>query len=238
MDPSWHPNFSLYSVSDLCPKFEHYNMIKSVSRTTPSSSVTCRIYWGFLTRDMEDMRHPWVYNCSWHWNINLCVNFQHSSMILSMSRTPLSSSGTWRTLRVPDPETRRTWLIFDFVIVLDMGFSICLPNLTIITWLEVRQEPPHHHQWLGGYWGFLTRDMEDMSHPWLWHCSWHWNLNLCAKFQHSSMILSMSRTLLSSSGTWRTLTVPEQRHEGYGSFLTSNFFLIFNSWPVSQISTL
>ena len=48
-------------------------------------------------------------------------------------------------------------------------------------------------------------------------------LNISAKFQFSSLIRSLSRTPLSSSVTWRTLRVPDWRHEGRGSLLTTYF---------------
>ena len=63
-------------------------------------------------------------------------------------------------------ETWRTWVIFDILNVLNMWFPTYVQNFSFLAWLEVCQEPAHHHQWLGGHWGFLTRDMEDNSHPW------------------------------------------------------------------------
>ena len=44
-----------------------------------------------------------------------------------------------------------------------------MPNFSVLAWLDVCQcqEPSCHHQWLGGHWGFLTRDIEDKGHYWL-----------------------------------------------------------------------
>ena len=105
---------------------------------------------------MEDMGHPWPHNYSWHWISSLCAKFQHSSMIRSVSRTSPSSSvtkdiwGSW-------PETWRTWVVLDLIVILDIEFLMCVPNFSILAWLEVCQEPPV----LGGCWWFLTGDLED-----------------------------------------------------------------------------
>ena len=80
--------------------------------------------------------------------------------------------------------------------------------------------------------------MEDMGHPWPQNCSWHWIHNLCAKFQHSSMFRNVSRTTLSSSVTWRTLRVPDQRHGGHGLSLISELFLIPNMCAKYQHSSM
>ena len=72
--------------------------------------------------------------------------------------------------------------------------DLCCLNFNILAWLEVCQELPCHHQWLGGYWGFLTRDMEDMSHPWPQNSSRHLITNVCVKCQYSRVIRSGSRT--------------------------------------------
>ena len=72
-----------------------------------------------------------------------------------------------------------------------------------------------YHQWLKEHWWFLTGEMEDMEH------SSYMIPNISAKFQLSSTIRSVSRTPPSSSVTWRTLRVPDQRHGGHGSSSTS-----------------
>ena len=111
-----------------------------------------------------------------------------------------------------------------------------MPNFSYLAQLEVCQEPPRHHQWLGGHWGFLIKDMEDMGHLWPHNCSWHWISNVCAIFQPSNTIRSVSRTTPSSSVTWRTLRVSDQRLGGHRSSLTSLLFLKLDSQPVCQIS--
>ena len=150
-------------------------------------------HWGFLTGDMEDMGQYWPHNCSWHLIPGMSANCLYSYMIISVSRTTLLSSVTWRTLRVPDQrhEGHGSFLTINFF--LDIEFTTCVPNFSILALLEVCQELPCHPQWLGGHWGFLTRDMVDIG---LHNCSWHWNSDLCAKFQHSSMIRSVSRTTM------------------------------------------
>ena len=91
-------------------------------------------------------------------------------------------------------DTWRTWVLLDLIIVLDTGYLTCLPNFSILAWLEVCQEPTLSSSVNEGHWGFLTRDMEDMGHHWPHNGSWHGIPGLGAKFQHSSMIGSVSRT--------------------------------------------
>ena len=98
------------------------------------------------------------------------------------------------------------------------------------------QEAPCHHQWLGGHWGFLTKDMEDMGHLWPHNCFWHWTSDVCTKFQLSSMIKSVSRTPCpwweyledvesSWQETWRT-----------GSSLTSWMYLVETKDHILKVS--
>ena len=103
-----------------------------------------------------------------------------------------------------------TWILLDIQIFLYIQFLTCVPNFNIITGLKVCQEPPRHHQWLGGYWGFLTGDMKVIGDPCHHNCSLCWILDLCTKFQHSSMIRSVSRTncpwwgyLEDAEGSWQ-----------------------------------
>ena len=146
---------------------------------------------------------------------NISAKFKVSSMIRSLSRTPILISelkdieGSWL-------ETWRIWVILDLKIVLETGFLTCVKNFIILAWLEVCQELPCHHQWLGGHWGFLTGDMEDMGYPWPHNCSWNCYPDLCAKFQHSRMNRSVSRTCCPSWGYWKTLRVPDRRLGGQG----------------------
>ena len=126
-----------------------------------------------------------------------------------------------------------TLVIINLIIVLNIWFLTCVPNISFLAYLEECQELPCHHQWLEGHWRFLTGVM---GHPWPQNCYWHWIHNLCAKFQHSSMIRSVSRSTLSSSVTWRILRVADQRHAGHGSFLTFCLFLTFDTQPLCKIS--
>ena len=51
-----------------------------------------------------------------------------------------------------------------------------------------------HHQWLGWLWGFLTGDIQDMSHPWHFKCCLYMISNMSTKFWLANMIRSVSRT--------------------------------------------
>ena len=169
---------------------------------------------------MKDMSYPWPHNCSWHLIPNMC-KLLHSSMNRSVS---ITSCPWWGYLEDIDGswlETWRTRVIIDLIIILDIWFQTCVPNCCILAGLKICQEPPCHHQCLGGHWGFLNGDIEDMGHPWSHNCFGFCISNPCAKFQPSSMIKSVSRTTLSSSVTWRMLRVSDRRHGGHGSSLTS-----------------
>jgi hypothetical protein len=90
----------------------------------------------------------------------------------------------------------------------DMWFLTCVPNFSSLAWLEVCQEPPvlEVHTW-------RTLSVPDwILREWdhSWHLEWSWYviLDLCAKFQLSSLIRSVSKT--DWLETWKL-----------GSFLTS-----------------
>ena len=111
-------------------------------------------------------------------------------------------------------ETWRTWVIIDFIFFLDIGFLTCVQNFRILAWLEMCQEPPCHHQWLGGHWWFPTRDMENKDQPWPQNCSWYMIPDLSAKFQLSTMIKSVSRTPSPWWGYLEMLRVPDRKLGG------------------------
>ena len=120
----------------------------------------------------------------------------------------------------------------------DMWFLTSVPNFSSLPWLEVCWEPPvlEVHTWrmlMVTDWVFWWG-----GHPWHHGLSWYVVPNLCAKFQLSSMIRSVSRTPHpwnpyleevdgSWLGTWRM-----------GSSLLSWIIMICDSWLVCQISTL
>ena len=60
--------------------------------------------------------------------------------------------------------------------------------------------------WILGGWG----------HSWHHESSWYVTLDVCAKFQLSSMNISVSRTPCPQIHTWRTLKVPDWRLRGWG----------------------
>ena len=85
-------------------------------------------------------------------------------------------------------------VILDIMDWHDMIFLTCVPNLSSVAWLEVCQEPPilEVHtlrmlmvpDWILGWWG----------HSGHHGSSWYMILDLCTKFQLSSMNRSVSRT--------------------------------------------
>ena len=154
-----------------CAKFGVSSMIRSVSRTFCHHQWLGGL-WGFLTGVLEDMSHPWHFKHSSYMIPNMSAKFQLCNMIWSVSRTPPpiiineleDIQGSWL-------ETWRTWVIIYFIFFLGIGFLTCVQNFRILAWSEVCQEPPCH-QWLGGHWWFLTRDLEDVDHPWPHNCYW------------------------------------------------------------------
>ena len=98
-----------------------------------------------------------------------------------------------------------------------MCLQTYVPNFEFLAWLKVC-----HHQWLGGLWGFLSGDMDDMSLPRHFKCSSYMIPNLCTKCLISIMVISMSRLTLPSSVTWMTLRVTDQIHEDMGHNLLNN----------------
>ena len=86
----WHHGSSWYVILDLCAKFQLSSMNMSVSRTTHPRSHTWR------TRMVPDWilggwGHSWHHGSSWYVILDLCAEFQLSSINRSVSRTPPSS---------------------------------------------------------------------------------------------------------------------------------------------------
>ena len=129
-------------------------------------------------------------------------------------------------------DTWRTWVILDILNVLHIWLTSGVPNFTFLSWLEVCQKKPSSSvTWRN--WEFLTGDMVDKIYQWPHNSFGHLISNLYATFQHSSIIKIVSKTTPLSSVTWK---VPEQRHEGHGSYLTLYLFLTLDFWPLLQIS--
>ena len=152
--------------------------------------------------------HHGQYGSSWYVILDLCTKFQLSSMFWSASRTPHSRSHTWRTLKVPDWSlggwdhfwhNGSSWYV---IVNLTTKFQPCSMFRS-----ASRTSCPRSHTWrmlkvpdwsLGG-WG----------HHWQYRLSWYVILDLCTKFQLSSMFRSASRTPHHQSHTWRMLKVPD-----------------------------
>jgi len=189
-------------------------MILSVSRTCHPQSHTWK------TLNVPDWSlggwgHLWHQGSLWYVILKLCAKFKLSSMIWSMSKTCHPWSHTWRILKVPD------WSLGGWGHPWHHGSSwyvileFCVKfQLSSMIWSVSRTFHPWSHTWrtlkvpdwsLGG-WG----------HPWHHRSSWYVILELCAKFQLSSMIWSVSRTCHPRSHTSRTLKVPDWSLGGWG----------------------
>ena len=107
------------------------------------------------------------------------------------------------------------------------------------------QEPPILEVILGGRWRFLTGVLEDgvifdvLAH-WYHGSSLYSILYLCAKFQLSSIIRSVSRTPHPWSHTWRTLKVPDWRLGGWGHPWRhgSSWYVILDLCTKFQLSSM
>ena len=160
-------------------------------------------------------------------------------MIWSVSRTPCPRSHTWRTLKVPDwslggwghPWHHRSSLYV--IIDLCAKFQLFSMNISLS-----RTPHPRSHTWrtlmvpdwiLGG-WG----------HSWHHGSSWYVILDLCAKFQLSSMNRSVSRTPRPRSHTWRTLMVPDWGLGGWGHpwHHISSWYVILSLCAKFQLSSM
>ena len=129
-------------------------------------------------------------------------------------------------------------VILDVKYCHDMWFLTCIQNFSSLAWIgSVSRTPcPRSHTWrmlmvpdrtLGG-WGY----------PWRHGSSWYMVLDLCAKFQLSSMIRSVSRTPYPLSPYLEDVDGSWLETWRMGSFLTSWVVIICDSWLVCQISAL
>ena len=140
----------------------------------------------------------WHHGSSWYLIFYLCAKFQLSGMIISVSRTPHPQNHRWRTLKVHD------WILGGWghfwhhglsrYVILDLYAKFQLSSMKK---RSVSRTPrPRYHTWrklkvpelILGRW----------SYSWHQGLSWHVILDLCDKFQLSSMNISVSRTTLSS----------------------------------------
>ena len=128
--------------------------------------------------------------------------------------------GTWRTLRVSDWRLgghHHSWCHgWSYFIPRKLLWKFCVHIfIRSVSGMGVKK---------GGTWRTLRVPdwrHEGYGHPWHFKCSLYMIPNISAKFQFSSIIISVSRTPLSSSVTWMTWRDPDQRHGGHGSSLTS-----------------
>ena len=199
-----HHRSSWYVIFYFWAKFYLSTMIISVSRTPHPRSHTWR------TLDVPDWilggwGHSWHHGSSGYVIFYLCANSQFWSMIRSLSRIHRPRSNTWRMLKVPDCILRRwghSWHHgLSWCVILDLCSTFHLSSMNIIM---SRTPCPRCHTWrtlmvadliLGG-WG----------HSWHHGLSWYVILDLCAKFQLSSMNKILSRTPHTwSSHTWMML---------------------------------
>ena len=158
----------------------------------------------------EENRPPLKFNFSW----GLFSSFFLLEVSFMVKLRSCPRSHTWRTLKVPDwipGGWGHSWHHgSSWYVNLDLFAKFQLSSMN----RSVSRTPrPQSHTWrtlmvpdwrLGG-WG----------HPWCHGSSWYVNLDLCAKFQLSSMIRSVSRTPRPRSHTWRTLMVPDWRLWGW-----------------------
>ena len=139
-----------------------------------------------MTGILEDGVIPGIGDHNFFVILDLYAKFQSSSMIRSVSRTPRPWSHTWKTLIVPD--------------------------------------------WIRGWWGY----------PWHHGSSLYMIIDICAKFQLSSMNRSVSRTPCPRSHTWRTLMVPDWRLGGWvhSWHHRSSWYVIFELCAKFQLSSM
>jgi len=96
------------------------------------------------------------------------------------------------------------------------SWHTCVPNFSSLVWIEVCQEPLvlKVHTWRT----LRVPDwiLGELDHSWHHGLSWYAIFEVCAKFQLSSMIRSVSGTPCPWSHTWRKLKVPDWSREGWG----------------------
>merc|ERR1712219_31212 len=93
-----------------------------------------------------------------------------------------------------------------------------LENFVPISLLEVCQEGGSRRGVLGGRWGFLTGDLEDMVIPDIMNDVY---LPL-RRYPENFMLISLLEVYqeggVKKGGPWRTLMFPDRRHGGFGHF--------------------
>ena len=192
--------------------------------------------WQFLTGDLENGVILDIIDCHDMWFLTSVPNF--SSLAWCLSRTfPNLEVHTWRMLMVPDwrlggkghpwHHGLSCFVILDLCAKFQLSSMIIstswIPVLEVHTWRTVMVP-----DWILGGWG----------HPWHHESSWYVILDLCAKFQVSSIVRSVS-------GTSRTQRPYLEDIDGFwlwtwrmGSSFTSWIFIICGYWLVCQISAL
>ena len=128
---------------------------------------------------------------------------------------PILEVHIWRMLMVPDSILGgwgHSWyhgLLRCFIFYLCANFQLCSKIISVS-----RTPCPRSHtwsmlkvpDWIIGGWG----------HSLYYQSSWYVILDLCCKFQLSSMNRNVSRTPRPWSNTWRILMVPDWRFWGWG----------------------
>ena len=89
-------------------------------------------------------------------------------------------------------------------------------NFVLISQLEVCQEGGSRRGILGGHLGFLTRDMEDRVIPYVMNHVFLPQGRYPENFVLISQLEGCQEGGVKKGGTWRTLRVPDRRHEGQG----------------------
>ena len=92
---SWHHGSSLYVILDLCAKYQHYSMNRSLSRIPHPRSHTWRTF-NFPDWIIGKWGHSWHHGLLWYGILDLFAKFKLSSMNKSVTRTPLEDvEGSW-----------------------------------------------------------------------------------------------------------------------------------------------
>ena len=161
--------------------------------------------------DWDRMIFKWI---SSYVILDMYAKFQLSSMIRREARTPSLGCPILRMLKVPDWGwgLGNSWhhgsLLYVILYLCDkfqLSSMIRCVSGTPRPWSHIWRilKVP---DWSLGWWG----------HHWYHGSSLYVIIYLCAKFQLSSMVRSVSRTHCPRSHTWRTLKVPDWSLEVWG----------------------
>ena len=140
-------------------KFHVDILIRSVSGRRGQEGGT----WGMLRvpeRRHEGHGYPWCHEWCFFTPRKIPWKFHVDISIISVSRR----RSTWRTLRVPDQRhggLGHSWHHECFFLPLGRYPE----NFVLISQLEVCQIGASRRGLLGGHWGFLTGDLDDMVIP-------------------------------------------------------------------------